>query len=153
MPRLTRPFTRTIGASRSNMIVIGLGYGIYALSLLFQPLRWSRTPAYHNLLALMPATAWGLCFAGVSAALFAAVAAYSMRWLSVAALTGAGIITLAWTFAFVVRWATNDSTTPETWVSWAVNAYVLGRAAVLLDYREVLVPSRSSDRETGAHGT
>lgn len=147
MPRLTRPFTRAIGASRANMLTIGLGYGIYALSLLLQGARWSRTPAYSNLLALMPATAWGACFAAVSAALFAAVAVYRLRWLSVTALTAAGIITLAWTFAFVVRWATNDSTTPETWVSWAVNAYVLGRAAILLDYREVLVPSRSSDRD------
>lgn len=147
MPRLTRPFTRAIGASRANMLTIGTGYGIYALSLLLQGARWSRTPAYSNLLAVMPATAWGACFALVSAALFAAVAAYSLRWLSVAALTAAGIITLAWTFAFVVRWATNDSTTPETWVSWAVNAYVLARAAILLDYREVLVPSRASERE------
>ena len=142
-----RPFTRTLGASRSNMLVIGTGYGVYALSLLFQPTRWSRTPAYHNLLAIMPAPAWGLCFALTSAALFAAVAVYRMRWLSVAALTAAGVITLAWTLAFLVRWATNDSTTPETWVSWAVNAYMLGRAAVLLDYREVLVPSRASERE------
>ena len=147
MPRLSRPFTRTIGASRANMIVIGAGYCVYALSLLLQPARWNRTPAYHNLLAIMPAPAWGLCFALTSAALLAAVAVYRMRWLSVAALTAAGVITAAWTLAFVVRWATNGSTTPETWVSWAVNAYVLGRAAILLDYREVLVPSRASERE------
>jgi hypothetical protein len=139
---LTGPFIRTLGASRANMLVIGAGYGIYALSLLFQPLRWSRTPAYHNILAIMPAPWWGLCFAVTSALLFAAVAMYGKRWLSVAALTAAGIITLAWTLAFIVRWATNNSTTPETWVSWAVNAYLLTRAAALLDYREVLVPSR-----------
>jgi len=152
MPRLSRPFARTIGASRANMTVIGTGYGIYALSLLLQGARWSRTPAYSNLLAIMPAPAWGLCFACVSAALLAAVAAYRMRWLSVAALTAAGIITLAWTLAFIVRWATNDSTTPETWVSWAFNAYLLARAAVLLDYREVLVPSRPRDAEDGNGG-
>lgn len=147
-PRLRLSF-RTLGASRANMLVIGAGYGIYALSLLLQPERWSRTPAYRNLLVILPASGWGLCFAGVSAALFAAVAAYRMRWLSVTALTAAAIITLAWTFAFIVRWATNSSTTPETWVSWAVNAYLLVRAAILLDYREVLVPSRDSkDRGT-----
>ena len=147
MPRLSRPFARSLGSSRANMIVIGAGYAVYALSLLLQPLRWSRTPAYHNLLAIMPAPGWGACFAAASAALLAAVFLYRQRWLSVAALTAAGVITLAWTLAFIVRWATNDSTTPETWVSWAVNAYVLGRAAILLDYREVLVPSRASERE------
>lgn len=150
MRGLARPFTRHLGAARANMITIGTGYMVYALSLLLQPARWSRTPAYHNLLAVMPAPGWGACFAGVSAALFAAVAAYGRRWLSVAALTAAGIITLAWTLAFVVRWATSDSTTPETWVSWAINAYLLARSAILLDYQEVLVPSR--DRQDGADG-
>lgn len=150
MPRLTRPFTRTLGAPRANMLVVGAGYAIYALSLIFQGIRWTRTPAYHNLLAVMPAAGWGGCFAVVAAAQFAAVALYSRRWLSVTALTAAGVITVGWTLAFLVRWATSDSTTPETWVSWAVNCYLLARAAVLLDYREVLVPSPG--REAGGDG-
>ena len=140
---MPRPFTRTLGASRANMLVVAAGYAIYALSLLFQGVRWSRTPAYRNLLAIMPAPGWGMAFAVVSALLFAAVARYSQRWLSVTALTAAGIITVGWALAFVVRWWTNGSTTPETWVSWAFNCYLLARAGALLDYREVLVPSRS----------
>lgn len=144
---MPRPFTRTLGASRANMLVVGAGYAIYALSLIFQGTRWTRTPAYRNLLAIMPAAGWGACFAAVAAALLAAVALYGRRWLSVAALTAAGIITAGWTLAFVVRWWTNGSTTPETWVSWAVNCFLLARAAVLLDYREMLVPSRD-----GGHG-
>lgn len=142
MPALTRPLTRTLGAARSNMLVLACGYGIYALSLLLQGVRWSRTPAYRNLLAVMPASAWGICFAVVSAALFSGVRWHGARWPSVAALTAAAAITVPWTLAFVVRWATSDSTTPETWVSWATNAYLIARAAILLDYREVLVPSR-----------
>lgn len=131
---------RALGTSRSNMLVVGSGYAIYALSLLLQPLRWSRTPAYHDLLVIMPAAGWGAFFGAVSAALLAAVFLYRLRWLSVTALTAAGVITLAWSLAFLVRWATNNSTTPETWVSWAFNAYLLGRAAILLDYREALIP-------------
>ena len=137
--RIIWPLTRILGTSRSNMLVVGCGYGIYALSLLLQPLRWSRTPAYHVLLAIMPAAGWGICFGAVSASLLAAVFLFRLRWLSVAALTAAGVITLAWALAFVVRWLTNGSTTPETWVSWAFNAYLLGRAAILLDYREALI--------------
>lgn len=129
------------------MLVVGTGYGIYSLSLMLQGIRWSRTPAYRNLLAIMPAAGWGIAFGVVSALLFAAVAVYGRRLLSVAALTAAGVITAGWALAFVVRWITNGSTTPETWVSWAFNCYLLARAAILLDYREVLVPSRS-----GGHG-
>jgi hypothetical protein len=116
------------------MLAIGIAYAVYALSLLIQPARWSRTPAYHLILAVMPAPWWGLCFAVASAGLIIAVAAFRRRWLTVAALTAAGVITLAWAFAFIVRWATSGSTTPETWVSWSINAYLLTRAGVLLDY-------------------
>lgn len=139
-----------LGASRGNMLVIGTGYGIYALSLLLQGDRWSRTPAYHNLLAIMPAWGWGAAFGAVAALLLAALGFYGNRALSVAALTAAAAITVPWTLAFLVRWLTNNSTTPETWVSWAVNAYLLARSAVLLDYREVLVPSRRRQDGDGA---
>jgi hypothetical protein len=115
------------------MLVIGTAYAVYALSLLFQPARWSKTPAYHNLLAIMPAPAWGIVFAVIAAAMAGAVAFPRRRWLAVIALTAALAITLPWTGAFVVRWATSDSTTPETWVSWAVNAFLIIRAAVLLE--------------------
>lgn len=134
--RLSSPFARALSPARAHMTVIGTGYAVYALSLLFQPVRWNRTPAYHNLLAIMPAPAWGACFAVIAAALAAAVAFPRVRWVAVTALTAALAITLPWTGAFVVRWLTNDSTTPETWVSWAVNAYLIIRAAILLD-REV----------------
>lgn len=142
----------TLGAARANMLVLGTGYAIYALSLLLQGVRWYRTPAYHNLLAVMPASGWGICFAVVSVTLLAAVYWHGKRWLPVTALTLAATITVPWTLAFVVRWATSDSTTPETWVSWATNAYLITRAAILLDYREVLVPARRNDSPGDADG-
>jgi hypothetical protein len=145
------PLARRLGATRANMLVIAFAYGIYALSLLLQGQRWAKTPAYHDLLAVMPQAAWGACHAAASAALFAAVVFRRERWLSVAALTVALVITVPWTLAFMVRWATSDSTTPVTWVSWAVNAYLLVRAAVLLDYREVLLRSLRDDSQAAPH--
>lgn len=132
-PRIVSPFARALSPARAHMTVIGAGYAVYAVSLLFQPLRWSRTPAYHNLLAIMPAPAWGGCFAVIAVAVAGSVAFPRVRWLAVIALTAALAITLPWAGAFVVRWLTNDATTPETWVSWAVNAYLIIRAAILLD--------------------
>ena len=55
------------------------------------------------------------------------------RWVSILAITAAGMVTVGWGAAFMVRWLTSTSTTPETWVSWAVFGYLLVRAAALLD--------------------
>lgn len=129
-----------LGAARANMLVITAAYAIFALSLLLQPARWAATPAYANLLAIMPQRAWGALFAVTAVMLGAAVRLYSRRWLSVIALSAALAITTTWTAAFLIRWATSQSTTPETWVSWAVFEYLLVRALVLLGYREVKVP-------------
>ena len=51
------------------MLVIAVAYGVFAVSLLFEPARWGRTPAYHNLLVIMPQAAWGVIFAVVAALL------------------------------------------------------------------------------------
>jgi hypothetical protein len=120
---------------------------VFACSLAFQPARWSATPAYKDLLLIMPARPWGACFAAVTILLTGTLAAPARRWLSVLALSAALAITLTWCAAFLVRWLTSDSTTPETWVSWAVFAYLLLRALIA---GEVRVPSRRN-RGTG-HG-
>lgn len=127
-------------ATRNNMLVIGLGYVIYAVSLLFQPSRWSATPAYHDLLAVMSQRAWGGLFALISVLLVLGVWQHTRRWLVISALTLAIAITLGWDLAFLVRWISSDNTTPVTWVSWSVNLYMLGRAAALLDTEEVSLP-------------
>lgn len=151
-PQQWRAWAHTLGAARANMLVIGIGYAIYALSLLLQGSRWERTPAYRNLLLILPQWGWGAFFAAVAAMLLAATALPGRRWLAVAALTAGLAITIPWTLAFIVRWATSTNTTPETWVSWATNAYLLTRAALLLDYKEVLIPSsRQRHQRDGEH--
>jgi hypothetical protein len=117
------------------MLVIAVAYGIFAVSLVFQPRRWGLTPAYHNLLAIMPQDAWGTVFAVTSALLLAAVARHGSRRLAVLALSAGIAITTFWCAAFVVRWLTSPNTTPETWVSWCVFDFVLLRALLLLGSR------------------
>jgi hypothetical protein len=131
---------RLIGAPRANMCVIAVAYAIFALSLLLQPSRWAATPAYRNLLAIMPQYGWGAVFAALAVLLAAAVWWFGRQWLSVLALTAAFMVTTAWGGAFIVRWLTSANTTPETWVSWLVFDFLLLRAAALLDYEEVKIP-------------
>lgn len=130
------PAFRPLGASRANMLVIAVAYAVFAVSLLLQPSRWGLTPAYHDLLAIMPQGAWGVLFAAVSAFLGAAAWPRPPRWLPVAALSAGLAVTTCWCAAFVIRWATSPNTTPETWVSWALFDYVLLRALALLDREE-----------------
>jgi hypothetical protein len=119
---------RALGAARANMLVIAVAYGIFALSLLFQPARWQQTPAYANLLAILPQQAWGGAFTAVCALLAAAAVLPGRRWLPVPALAAGVAITTFWSAAFIIRWATSPDTTPVTWVSWAVFDLILLRA-------------------------
>ncbi len=138
---------RRLAGARANMAVIAATYAILGVSLLLQPARWAATPAYRNLLAIMPQHAWGAVFAVIAALLTAAIWRPARRWLSVLALTAAFMVTTAWGLAFVVRWLTSSSTTPETWTSWAVFDYLVIRAVALLDYLEVRIP-----RDGDPHG-
>ncbi len=122
---------RALGGARANMLVISAAYAVFALSLLFQPQRWKMTPAYANLLAILPQQAWGGAFAAVCM-LLAAAACLPARWrLPAAALVAGVAITTFWAAAFVVRWATSPDTTPETWVSWLVFDLILLRTLAL----------------------
>jgi hypothetical protein len=127
------------------MLVISVAYGIFALSLLFQGHRWGATPAYHNLLAIMPAAAWGGVFATTSTLLGLSAWKHHKRWLAIAALTVALAVTTGWGGDFIVRWLTSANTTPETWVSWGVFDYMLLRAAARLDIEEVTLPKRRGE--------
>lgn len=133
------------GASGSHMLVMGVTYAIYSLSLIFQGARWHRTPAYHNLLIIMPTGTWGAIFGGI--ALLLLVTAYRPRpaWLAYTAILLAFMLTTCWDIAFLVRWVTSSSTTPETWTSWAVFNYVLLRAGVLIDRERTSLTRGSAD--------
>jgi hypothetical protein len=139
-PAVSGPRRAKLGG-RANMAVIAAAYAVFAVSLLVQPRRWALTPAYHDLLEIMPQNAWGVCFAVAAGLLAAAAIRHGVRWLSVVALSAGLAITTTWCAAFVVRWLTSSSTTPETWVSWAVFDFLLMRALAGLGSEEVKIPS------------
>lgn len=122
---------RSVGIARTNMLFIVGAYLVLGLSLICQPARWAATPAYHNLLELMPQQAWGALFAVLAVLLACAAWRHGTRWLTRAALTAGIAVTTFWCAAFIVRWATSANTTPETWVSFASFDYLLLRTLML----------------------
>ena len=112
-------------AGKRNLAVMSAAFLIFGLSLLLQPHRWASTPAYHVLLQVFPAQAWGGLFLASGAAMGVAASRIGNRWLVTAALTFALTLTTGWMLSFVARYLTSPDTTPETWVSWAIFDYLL----------------------------
>lgn len=122
-------------AAKLNLAVMSAAFVIFGLSLLFQPHRWASTPAYHVLLEIFRAQAWGALFIAAGAALGAAAWQIAhRRWLVIAALVPAFTLTTGWMLSFIARYLTSPSTTPETWVSWLIFDYLLIKVAVSLDH-------------------
>ena len=117
-----------------NLAVMSAAFAIFGLSLVFQARRWGATPAYHLLLQLFRAQVWGALFLASGVTMGAAFWQYRRRWLLISALTMAFALTNGWMLAFVSRYLTSPSTTPETWVSWAVFDYLLFRVSLSLDF-------------------
>lgn len=114
-------------------------YAIFGLSLLLQGHRWHSTPAYHVLLQVFPAPAWGALFLLSGVTMGLAARWFSRRWAVIASLVLAFALTGGWMLSFVVRYLTSPSTTPETWVSWAIFAFLLLKVAGSID-RGVSLP-------------
>jgi hypothetical protein len=127
-------------AGKLNLSIMSAAYVIFGFSLLIQPHRWGSTPAYHVLLQLFGAREWGAIFLLSGTALGVAAWQFAQRRAVVAALTFAVMLTTGWMLAFVVRYLTSPSTTPETWVSWAVFDILLILAATGIDRPAALPP-------------
>lgn len=129
--RVSYPVT----AGRLNLAVMSAAYAIFGLSLLWQPHRWQSTPAYHVLLEVLTAPVWGTLFLASGVSMGLAAWQYGRRrWLVIGALTLAVALTAGWMLAFIVRYLSSPSTTPETWVSWAVFGFILLKVAAGLDH-------------------
>ena len=128
-------------AGKLNLSVMSAVFVIFGLSLIFQAHRWGSTPAYHVLLLIFRAPVWGILFLLSGAGMGAAAWKYERRWAVIAALTVAFCLTTGWMLAFVARYLTSGSTTPETWVSWAVFDFLLLRVAVSIDHSAPAPPS------------
>jgi len=122
-------------AARLNLAVMSVAFLIFGFSLIFQAHRWGSTPAYHVLLKIFRAPAWGALFLLSGTAL--GVAAWQMafrRRVVITALVLAFTLTTGWMLSFVARYLTSPSTTPETWVSWAIFDFILIKVAISIDH-------------------
>jgi hypothetical protein len=122
-----------VAAGKLDLIVMSAAFATFGLSLIFQSHRWHARPAYHLLLLILPAQAWGGLFLLSGITMAVAVWQYARRWAVIASLTLAFTLDGGWMLAFVVRYLTSPSTTPETWVSWAVFGFLLLKVAISLD--------------------
>jgi hypothetical protein len=118
---------------RSDLAVMSAAFCVFGLSLIFQSTRWHATPAYHVLLLILPAQSWGALFLASGLTMGLAAWQFTRRWVVIAALVLAFTLTTGWALSFVVRYLTSPSTTPETWVSWAIFDFLLIKVAVSLD--------------------
>jgi hypothetical protein len=68
-------------------------YAIFGLSLLLQGHRWHSTPAYHVLLLILPAQAWGALFLLSGITMGMSAWQFGRRWVVIASLTLAFTLT------------------------------------------------------------
>lgn len=107
-----------------NLAVMGLVYLLFGFSLLFQEHRWESTPAYQNLLAIAQSWVWGVLFLVAGTGMLSSIWLYSRRLFTYTALVYSGALTASWFLAFVYRYSSSVTTTPETWASWFVFGYL-----------------------------
>jgi hypothetical protein len=117
-------------ASTLGLVVIFLGFG---LGLLLQPLRWSATPAYGNLLLVLSATSWGFCYLFFGVALCATVFIHAQRWFYIGVHALAFMLLASWEAAFVVRCLTDPKTTIANVIAWGTYMALVARSATLFD--------------------
>lgn len=121
---------RRIAFNLGAVAVAFLGVGA---SLLLQPDRWNRAAGYANLLASASTIVWGSIYVAVALSMAVAVWRPTLRIVVVAAHTAGIALSLSWLIGFVVRYLTNDATTPLAVLAWAMFLAVLIRSAVVLD--------------------
>jgi hypothetical protein len=117
-------------ASTLGLVVIFFGFG---LGLLLQPLRWTATPAYGNLLLVLSAASWGFCYLALGVVLCVTVFVHSQRWFYIGAHALAFMLLASWEAAFVVRWLTDPKTTIANVIAWAAYLALVARSATLFD--------------------
>ena len=119
---------------RFNLLVMGIIYATFGLSMHFQPLRWTRTPAYHDLFQILPESVWANIYLLGAVALLGAMVFSRHYWVVVVSVTFGLMISMSWALAFVVRVMTSSNTTPETFMSFLAFSYLLVRVLLLLEH-------------------
>lgn len=110
-----------------------LAFTLIGGGLLFQPDRFQRTPSYGNLLRIFPAVTWGAMYLVVAALLVSWTVRRAPQWWGVVVHTVAVMLVIAWLFAFVVRYFTDNATTIVNVASWTVFLALLIESALDID--------------------
>jgi hypothetical protein len=151
----TRPITAVIRVAwrraklhgvKINLAVMGAVYLLFGFSLIFQEHRWASTPAYHNLLATAPGWAWGILFLAASTGMIAGIWLFGCRWFIYPVLVYSVALTMSWFLAFVYRYASSLTTTPETWASWFVFGYLLVRVIIAVNAPQRMAAAEAISR-------
>jgi hypothetical protein len=123
----------SLGEARSHMLWMTAVFFTIGITLIFQPGRYSNTPAYGDLLEVLNPTAWGALY--LAGAIFTALAflLYRRRVLVTIAMFAGGVDALGWWLAFIERYATDSGTTIVNVVSWSTDLYLIIRCIVTLD--------------------
>jgi hypothetical protein len=112
-----------------TVIVADVGLG---LGMVLQPDRFARTPSYGNLIGIAPIQAWGGAHIAVALGLLV-WRLFHCRGIGIAAHMAAAGLTCGWFCAFIIRFATDSSTTIVNVVSWGVMVSLVARSIVGLD--------------------
>lgn len=119
-------------------VVVIVALFLQGLDMIVQSDRWHRTPAYHNLLIILNADAWGAIHVAASVSL--AVALFVLgryRMASVVAHTVVIALLATWEVAFIVRWITDTGphagTTAANPINWGVLVFLAVRSAMLYE--------------------
>jgi len=116
-----------------NLLTVAAAFLGVGTSLLLQPDRWNRAAGYANLLASASTITWGSIYVAVALVMAAAVWRPTLRVVAVVAHTAGIALSLSWLIGFVVRYLTNDATTPLAVLAWGAFLAALIRSAIVLD--------------------
>ena len=113
-------------------VVIAIAYLGFGFGMLFQPDRFSSTPAYGNLIEVFDIRIWAGCYLVAAVLLAFYISLHTSRLFGIIAHIVALIVTSVWWLAFLIRWLTDDKTTVVNVVSWLVFLLVIARSASLI---------------------
>lgn len=129
---MSRNATVTVKHIPLQTVIVTAVLAIFAAGLLFQPLRWTATPAYGTLINILPVWAWGVIHL-VAAVAMALSLFVRTRFISITAHTMAIVLLMSWWIAFIIRTITDPATTIVNPTNWLVLLALAGWSALRID--------------------
>lgn len=99
------------GRVRGFLLAIGVRLGLIGLLAVWWPGKWTKTPAYSNVRAVMPITEWGIVFLVVAVAAFF-TAWRGSEWSARVLLIADSVVTAMWAASFTLAYLRDHSAGP-----------------------------------------